>query len=165
MKFFTIIFCGLLLSLSVAAQIGGAKQNTAVGVSEITLARDDGAGGIGELTEKFSTGDTPIHISIQLDSTASVTVRMNLVAVKAAGLKPETKSVAVKYTTDGTQNQVNFTASPSGAWAAGSYRADVYINDVLADSRAFEIEKSSVETAPKIVPAKNFVPRRRSRKN
>lgn len=166
MKFVLLISLCLLLGLNVSGQIVDDDKKPVTGVEEILLARDDGKGKAGETTEKFSTTDVPIHFLIQLDSDKAVTVKMNLIAVKAAGLKPESKSVAVSYTTDGTQNQVNFDASPNGVWAAGNYRADVYINGKLAQSRTFDIEKSSNAIESKQpLPTKTFAPRKKIRKN
>ncbi len=163
MKFFLGISLALLLVCNVSGQNVGLSKSAA-GIEQISLARDDGKGKAGEITDKFLTTDAPIHFMIQLDSFESVTLKMNVIAVKAAGLKPETKSVNVQYTTDGNQSQVNFTASPGGKWAAGSYRADFFINNVFAQSMPFEIEKSpNVITAKPA--AKNFVPQRRTRKN
>ena len=165
MKFIFLISLCLLLGLSVAGQTDNDKK-PADGIADISLARDDGKGKAGEITEKFSVTDVPIHFLIQLDSDRAVTVKMNLIAVKAAGLKPETKSVNVSFTTDGTQNQVNFDASPNGVWAAGNYRADIYINGKLARSHIFDIEKSPNEVEKKtVLPTRTFAPRKRTRTN
>ncbi len=166
MKFVLIVSFCLFFVSTVGGQIAEGDNKSVVGIAEISLARDDGKGNVGEITNKFVTTDTPIHFLIQLDSTESVTVKMNLIAVKAVGLKPETRSINVSYTTDGMQNQVNFDASPNGVWAAGNYRADIYINGKFAESRTFEIEKSPTEpVAKKNLPAKTFAPRKKIRKN
>ena len=166
MKLVLIISLCLFLGLNVAGQYADSEKKLANGIESISLARDDGKGNIGQTTTKFFTTDKPIHFLINLDSLAPVTVKMNLIAVKAVGLKPETKSVNVSYTTDGKQNQVNFNASPNGVWAAGSYRADVFVNGKLAESRVFDIEKSPNEIAPpKPLPTKTFAPRKKARKN
>ncbi len=155
----------LLIALCLFSGWNAAAQ-TAVGIKEISLAKDDGKGGIGEITEKFLTTDVPIYFIIQLDSLDPVTVKMNLIAVKAAGMKPESKGIDVSFTTNGKQDRINFNASPSGVWAAGNYRADIFINGKLAESRTFDIEKSPNEPEPKkTVPAKNFAPRKKPRKN
>ncbi len=165
MKFILITSLCFFLGSSVCGQIAGGEK-ASVNITEISLAKDDGKGSVGEIAESFFTTDTPIHFLIRLDSVESITVKMNLVAVKAAGLKPETKSVNVSYTTDGSQNQVNFDASPGGVWAAGKYRADIYINNKLIESRAFDIEKSPSQIEPpKPLPTKTFAPRRKTRKN
>lgn len=158
MKFVLIIFLCLFSGLTAYAQVGETKENSEINVEEITLSRGDGNGKVGEATDKFSTTDAPIYCSIQLDSEKSATVKMIIMAVKAVGLKPESKIVTVSYMTKDNQNQVNFTASPNGAWAAGGYRADIFINGKLNKSRAFEIEKSSIAPEKKIAP-KSFAPR------
>ena len=154
----------LFLCLFFAAD-GFAQIKSAVGVEEVALARDDGGGKPGAATDVFSTTDNPIHCVIQLDSTKATTVKMILTAVKVVGLKPETKSVSVSYTTDGNQNQVSFTASPNGVWSAGSYRADIYLDGVPAKSLPFEIVKPANDIAiEKSSAPKNFVPRKNPKK-
>lgn len=163
MKIVLIIFCCLLFTFSGTAQTDAL--DAPVAVETVALARDDGSGKPGETTDKFLTTDTPIYCFVQLDSIKPTTVKLILVAVKVAGLPPETKSVSVSYTTNGSQNQVNFNAAPEKAWAAGSYRADIYVNNKFAVSRAFEIEKSATEIMPKKTPApKPFIPRKIARK-
>lgn len=158
---FAVLVC-LFFGLNIFAQTEKAE----VGVEEISLARSDGKGGIGETADKFTTTDIPIYCAINLDSVKSVTVKMNLVAARANGLKPETKVVVVSYTTNGNQNQVNFDASPNGVWAAGDYRVDIFINGKLAKSQTFAIEKSAKETEKKeSPPVKNFTTPRTSKKS
>ena len=165
MKFLFVVFFCLFFSFNNLAQSDLDDKTTEVTVEEISLARDNGDGKAGETTDKFLTTDFPIHCLIQLNSTKSVIVKMILVAIKAEGLKPETKSVSVSYKTNGNQNQVYFNASPDGVWAAGSYRADIYINGKLARSRSFEIEKSPNETEKPIRAApKSFAPRKITKK-
>ena len=165
MKFVLAISFCLFFTLHNFAQSDLGDKTSEVAVEEISLARDNGDGKAGEITDKFITTDTPIHCLIQLSSTKSAAVKMILVAVKADGLKPDTKSVSVSYTTNGNQNRVNFKASPEGIWAAGSYRADIYINGRLAKSRTFEIEKSVKETEKLTRTArKSFIPHKIGKK-
>ena len=133
-----ISFC-LFFGFNVFAQSQESTDNADVFIEELVLARDGGDGKAGKPTDKFMTTDVPIHCFVQLNSVKSVTVKMILVAVKAVGLKPETKSVSVSYTTNGKQNQVNFDASPEGVWTAGIYRADIYIDGKPAQSQTFEM--------------------------
>ncbi len=137
----TISFC-LIFSLKAFSQSEQNGNRSEFIVEEISLARDDGNGKSGDATDKFITTDRPIHCIIQLNSDKPATVKMNLVAVKTNGLKPETKIIVVNYTIKENQNRVNFNASPDGVWAAGIYRVDIYINNKLTKSRTFEIEKS-----------------------
>ena len=78
-----MLFC-LSASLGVFAQ---AEMQTPgeIGVETVSLARDDGAGKPGDVVEGFLTNDVPIHCLIELTSRKALTVKMNLVAVKAAG--------------------------------------------------------------------------------
>ena len=151
---FTFLCC-LLLSAGVAAQTEmpvSADLTKKVGVEEIYLAKDDGEGGAGEAVESFLTTDVPIYCVVLLDSTKAATVKMNFVAVSVKGVKPETKVLSVSYQTNGKQNRVNFTGRPDGAWIAGSYRIDIFVDDNLAGNRSFEIKKSP-SALPKPLPA------------
>ena len=169
MKLVLAVFLCLFLSSNASAQSEETNKNSAVGVEEIALTRGDGSGKAGEATDKFVTTDFPIFCFIRLDSEKPAAVRMILVAVKASGLKPESKIVTVSYTTQANQNQVNFTALPNGVWTAGDYRADIYIDGKLAKSRAFIIENSPKENKKQTMSApKSRAPRRsvnKSRKN
>ena len=161
---FLIGFC-LFLSSFAFAQSEDIRADTKVIIEEIMLARDDGRGKAGETTDKFLTTDVPIYCIIQLNSLKATTVKMILVAVKADGLKPETKSVSVSYTTNGNQNRVNFNASPEGVWAAGEYRLDIFIDGKFAKSQPFEIKKSSTEIAPqKQLTPESFTPGKTTKK-
>lgn len=127
----------LLFCINISAQ-----TDLGVQVEEIYLARDNGKGKAGEIVESFLTNDIPIHCIVQLDSMKPVTVKMIFVATNVTGVKPETKVIAVNYTTNGSQTQVNFTGKPEKNWFAGNYRIDIFINDKSAKSLDFEIKKS-----------------------
>lgn len=158
MKFVLTIFLCLFSGSNAFAQSEESKINSAIGVEEISLAR--GVDGV-DATDKFRTGDNPIFCFIQLDAEKPATVKMILVAVKAANIKPESKIVTVSYTTEANQNRVSFTASPNGGvWAAGDYRVDVYVGGKLAKSRTFVVEKSPQEIRKqKLSAPKSLAPR------
>lgn len=169
MKIVLAISLCLFFSLNIFAQTEQSGNIAEFVIEEISLARDDGNGKPGNATDKFITTDRPIHCIVQLNSDKPATVKMNLVAVKANGLKPETKSIAISYTTKENQNRVIFNASPDGVWAAGIYRVDIFIDGKLAKSQTFTIEDSPKEikrekpTAPKsFAPRKNI---KKTRKN
>jgi len=166
MKIVLAVFLCLFFSFNAFAQTESNGNVAESAVEEISLARDDGSGKAGEETDKFITTDRPIHCMIQLNSGKPATIKMNLIAVKAIGLKPETKVVTVSYITKENQNLVNFTGSPDVAWAAGTYRVDIFINGKLAGSQTFEIEKSPKQTdKEKSTVPKSFVPRKIIKKN
>ncbi len=142
MKIFLTVFLCLFYSFNVFSQVDSSENNEKIGVEEISLARDDGSGEAGETANVFMTTDVPIHCFVRLASVKSVLVKMNFVAVKAGGLKPETKVVTVNYKTNGKGNVVNFNASPETIWAAGAYRIDILIDGKLAKSLEFETKKS-----------------------
>jgi hypothetical protein len=122
-------------------------QAAAPTIEEVYLARDNGSGKAGEQADEFRTTDVPIHCVILLDNPAKVTVKMNFVAVKVAGVKPETKVVTASYTTTEKQNRVNFTGTPDGVWTPGRYRVDLFIDGKAAKSVEFDIKSSSTNVA------------------
>jgi hypothetical protein len=147
-----------LFTLGISAQSEQSGIPAAFGIEEIYLAKDE-AGKAGAVTESFSTVDVPIHCVVRLDSMKTVTVKMNFVAEKVPGVKPETKVISISYKTDGAQNQVNFIGKPDGQWIAGTYRIDIYIDEAAAASKRFEIKKTpqKSEKTP-LQNVKNFVP-------
>jgi hypothetical protein len=108
-------------------------------VEDVYLAKDDGKGKAGEQVEEFVTSDVPIYCVVVLDTAEAVTVKMNFVAVKVAGVKADTKVVTASYTTKAGQNRVNFTGKPYDAWVPGRYRVDIFINGKAARGLEFEI--------------------------
>lgn len=161
MKLFLIIGFCLLFGIASAASAQkpeNAGFSNAVGVEEIYLAKDDGQGSAGEAVESFLTSDVPIYCVVLLDSTNAAVVKMNFVAVSVRGVKPETKVLSVSYQTNGKQNRVNFTGRPDGAWIAGTYRIDIFVDNKLAGNRSFEIKKSPSSTAKPLPAVERLVP-------
>ncbi len=135
------IFYSILISLFVAA--GAYAQGdvpTSPAIEEIYLARDNGEGKAGEQVTEFRTTDVPIYCVVLLDSQAKAVVKMNFVAVKVAGVRPETKVVTASYITKDGQNRVNFTGRPDGKWTPGTYRVDLFIDGKIATNVEFEIK-------------------------
>lgn len=154
MKIVLSVFLCLFFSLNAFGQAENAEkvgklaqtENVSeIGVKEISLARGDKSGKIGETATVFVTTDVPIYCFVQLSSIDSAVIKMHLVAAQANGLKPETKVVSVSYTTNGKQNMVTFNASPEKLWAAGKYRVDILIDGKPAKSLEFVIQKTLEE--------------------
>lgn len=122
-------------------------------VEQIFIARDDGRGKAGEIVESFNTNDIPIYCIVMLSRSDPVTVKMDLVAVKVSGVKPETKVVSAGYTTKQGQNRVNFSGRPDDSWVAGIYRFDVRVDGKIEKSLTFEMTQPS---SP--VPVSSFLP-------
>lgn len=162
MKLVLVISVCLFFALNAIAQTDKSVENIEPVVEEITLARDDGSGQAGETTEKFTITDRPIYCVLQIASTKPVAVKMILAAVKANGLKPETKIVTLNYTTKENETGVTFNFSPGkSVWTAGDYRVDVYLDGKLAKSQKFQIENSSKPVEKQFAP-KSFAPRRKN---
>ena len=150
----TILLC-LFFGFSVFAQ---TQPTAEIGIEQISLWRVGTDGKASEEVESFLTTDNPLLFRIQLNSLKSATVKMILVAVNVPGLKPETKSITVSYTTNGNQDIVNFKAKPETVWLAGKYRADVFINGKSAGNKEFQIEKQPKDTE-KVVPKTDDKPK------
>lgn len=119
---------------------------------QIYLAKDDGRGNPGDETTEFVVTDIPIHCVVVLSNSESVTVKMDLVVVEAAGLRAETRIVSRSYTTRELQDTVQFFGKPRGNWLAGTYRADISIDGVLVGKFPFVIKaagKPGVNARPK----------------
>ena len=160
MKITLVITLCLLFALSAFAQVPGDENKPApqtVGVEDIYLAKDNGEGQAGDAAEYFLTTDVPIYCVVQLNSTKPAIVKMNLVAVNVQGVKAESRVITVSFKTNGRQDLVNFKGNPDGAWVAGSYRIDIFIDDNLAVGKSFEIKKSSSEIQ-KNSAVENFLP-------
>lgn len=155
MKILSAVLLCLFLTLGALAQTESElNDNADANVEAITLFRDDD-GEAGEETVVFLPTDVPIHCSVALTSVKAAAVKMTLVAVKANGLRSETKIVTVGYQTNGNQNTVNFTAKPGKLWAAGKYRVDIFIDGKLNKSKEFDVQKS----APKVESEKQTPPK------
>jgi hypothetical protein len=133
-------------------------------VEDVYLARDDGEGKAGEVTSVFTPNDIPIHCIVVLAKPDPAAVRMNFVAVKVNGVKPESRVVSASYATTQGQDRVFFTGKPQGKWTAGSYRIDVFVNDKLERSLDFEVKGGVLPAASNFAPTKPK-PRKPVKKN
>jgi len=130
----------VLLVCCIASIAAFGQTKATVGIQEVYLAKDDGGGKAGSAVTSFLTNDIPIYCIVQLDSTAPVTVKMNLVAENVPGVKPETKVVTTSYTTKDGENRVNFYGRPAVKWTPGKYRADIFVDGKLLGNLPFEIK-------------------------
>jgi hypothetical protein len=159
-----------LLGLVSCAGIFAQTPESELSAAEIYLAKDDGKGKPGEPATAFSTTDSPIHCVVKLGDTASVTVKMYLVAVNVSGVKPDSRVVSASFTTTDGQNEVFFNGRPHKVWFAGAYRADIFVDDKPFRSLDFVVmtPKAAAKTngfAPKSAVAKPRRPRSKSKVN
>lgn len=167
MRFAHIFGILLVFCIALSGQAPEPVKNVAVGevVEDLYLARDDGGGKAGDVASVFSPADIPIHCIVVLTKADPVAVKMNFVAVKVGGVKPESRVVSAAYSTRQGQDRVFFTGRPDGLWVAGSYRIDVFVEGKLEKSLSFKIKGSGLPPA-----AANFVqpkpkPKIRKKKN
>lgn len=125
-----------------------------VAVEVVFLARDDGEGKAGEVSMIFSPTDIPIHCIVVLAKPDPAAVRMNFVAVKVNGVKPDSRVVSASFATQHGQDRVFFTGTPHGRWTAGSYRIDVFVNDKLEKSLDFEVKGGALPAASNFAPTR-----------
>lgn len=157
LKLINIVSLTLVLAYGVIAQ--PRPELPTVGIKEVYLAKDDGAGRAGESADSFSPTDIPIYAVVVLDTAAIVTVKMDLVAADVPGVRADTKVVSTSYTTRNGEDRVNFSGRPAGKWTAGKYRADIFINGRRAKYLVFEIKSASLMVAG----SEPFQPRSRPR--
>ncbi len=140
-------------------------QNTENSIDEIYLAKDDGNGKAGEPVTSFATTDVPIFCVVKLDIAQPTEVKMNFIAVKVKGVKPETTVITTSYKTKDEQNRVNFRGKPEKLWIAGMYRVDIFLDGKLATTQEFEIQKLTVVADKTEKPQTKPKPVRKFRKN
>ncbi|CAN5442645.1 MAG: hypothetical protein ACR2M8_00785 [Pyrinomonadaceae bacterium] len=150
---FLYVTATFIFSLGAFAQ--PPKIDPAPAIGELYIAKDDGTGNAGEASIDFVTTDVPLYCVVLLNVTGKVTVKMNLIAVSVPGVRAETKVVTTTFTTRENQNRVNFSGHPDGKWAAGKYRADIYINNEFAEKLDFEIRR----TIPPVKAVSDFQPK------
>lgn len=141
--FFAVLVC-IFAATAIFAQ---TEAPAPLGIEEAYLAKDDGSGNAGQQVDSFATTDVPIYCIVQLDANAKAVVKMNFVAVRVAGVKPETKVVSTSFTTSERQNRVNFTGRPERTWVPGTYRVDLYVDGRLAKNIEFEIKGQATPAA------------------
>ncbi len=141
MKIILMLSVCLLLATGVSAQTAEGEK-TENGIEKLTLAKKDSEGNIAEDLEVFGTKDIPIYCYIDLTSDKPTLVKMDFIAVKAKGLRPNSRVISVIYKTKSGENAVTFNASPNNTWAVGDYRVDIFLNGKLAESKKFKIELS-----------------------
>jgi hypothetical protein len=158
-----LILLALLTFVGASAAQEAEDSSPHTRVTDLYLAKDDGSGKAGPAATDFVTTDVPIYCVVQLDSSTPVTVKMVLVAVNVAGVKPGTRVVATTYTTRNDQSRVNFTGRPDGNWVAGKYRVDVFVQNLPAGSRPFTVDR--VPSTPKPASESVAAPVAKSPKN
>jgi hypothetical protein len=116
-------------------------------IAEVFLAKANSDGLAGEPAENFVVSDVPIFCVVRLHSSGVAAVKMDLVATKVPGVKPDTKVVSISYTTKANEDRVNFSGKPHDIWTAGMYRVDIYVGEKKVRIIEFEIKSSPIETA------------------
>ena len=88
----------LLLLMLLLCPAAFAQPEQAEGpVADVFLAFSNGDGGPGEESAEFKTTDNPIYCVVNLSATDPQTVKMNLVAVRVAGLREGSRIVSTSW--------------------------------------------------------------------
>lgn len=139
---FYLIKALLIFSLFIVAVSGQSEPATTSDVlAEAYLAKAGSDGKAGDSATIFTPEDIPIFCVVRLSTPDQQKVRMDLVAVNVAGVKPGSKVISTSYTTGANEDRVNFTGRPHGKWVAGKYRADIFVGDKLETSLVFEVSQ------------------------
>jgi len=142
----------LLLLMLLFCPAAFAQPEQAEGpVADAFLAFSNGEGGPGEESAEFKTTDNPIHCVVNLSATDPQTVKMNLVAVRVAGLREGSRIVSTSYTTKQGENIVQFSGGPAKVWFVGKYRAEIFVNDKLEKTLEFDVKGTAA-----VVPSTSF---------
>jgi len=142
----TLLFLSLLLScLASSAAAQEADDPTGAGIAEVFLAKSDAEGRAGEPAANFSVTDIPIFCVVRLHAPGVAQVKLDFIAAKVAGVKPESRVVSITYTTKKEEDRVNFSGKPHGLWVPGQYRVDIYVGDRKVKDISFEITGSKTE--------------------
>ena len=148
MRIAHILLLSAALAISLSAQAPEPVSVVKIErVEDVYLARDDGAGKAGDVTNTFSPGDIPIHCIVVLTASEPTAVKMHLVAVKVGGVKPESRVVTSSFNTTRGHDRVFFTGRPHGTWAAGSYRIDIFVEGKLEKSIGFDVKGGAIPLA------------------
>ncbi len=110
---------------------------------QVYLAKDDGTGKPGDAATEFAPTDVPIHCVVVLSNARPTKVRMDLLVVNVNGVKPGTRVVSTSYVTKDLQDRVFFNGRPKGQWTMGTYRADIFIDEVKVGEFNFRINAPS----------------------
>ena len=139
----------VLIALCCAAVFAQAPQPAAPlpNVEDVYLAKDNGEGEAGDVTDSFAPTDIPIHCVVVLADARPRFVKMLLVAVKVPGVKAESRVVSATYTTNDKQNRVFFTGRPDGKWVPGTYRIDIFVDAKKERSVNFDVKGTAAPAA------------------
>lgn len=153
----------LIFSFAVFSQEDGEipPENAAT----VYVARDNGEGEAGDPVTEFLTTDIPIFCVVRLEQPEQVTVKMQFIAVNVKGVKPNTKVITTSYTLKEGEDRVFFKGRPDKNWVAGHYRANIYVDGMMAASVEFDIKPPpgiSQPSSGKVQPTKRFDRAKRS---
>ncbi len=144
MKFFLVVLILFCSALSYSAQnrkTDYVEFEKKPKVSKLSLAREDAEGNIIEGVSSFSPKDIPIYCYVDLNTSKPITVKLDFIAVKVKGMRPNSKLISISYKTKNGEDMVTFTGRPEKTWLVGSYRVDILLNGKAASSKTFEVLK------------------------
>ncbi len=139
---FIALFCAFCVAGAYAQteKTGFTKGADEAKAATLTLARKDSDGNIDEDIKVFSPKDIPIYCYVDLKSSKPVMVKLNFIAVKVKGIRPNTKIISISYKLKDGEDNVTFTGKPEKDWFTGTYRVDILVENELTVSKSFDVE-------------------------
>ena len=135
-----VLCCAVCASVSAPAAGRATAAQAEVFITDVELARDDGAGRGGQVVRAFRAKDNPLHCLVTLSRPAAGTrVRFVWTAVDAGGERGKTLASAESVTRPGEivcDGQVSLPRE----WPAGRYRVAVTVNGKFSRVVDFAIE-------------------------
>ncbi len=148
MRRLLFLIYSLLLLLALACGFNFSTAN----IAEATMAKDpDGA----EPATTFAQDDTFYLVAEVANAPDGTTIKAVWIAVEAEGVEPG-HVLGEKELTGG--GSVNFSLENERLWPVGKYKAELYLNDELERTLAFDVEGDMVAQEPSPTPEPTLAP-------
>jgi hypothetical protein len=131
--------CALITLCALAFSIAACTASTA-NISDATLAHGYADGKALDATSTFASTDTPLHYVVTL-SNAPVDTKVKAVwtIVDAGDGQYKDQKLDETLLQSGSST-LDFTLKGNQEWPKGKYKVDLYLNDTLDRSAAFEVQ-------------------------
>ncbi|HEY7784955.1 MAG TPA: hypothetical protein VIB00_09520 [Pyrinomonadaceae bacterium] len=123
-----------------SAPTAGTSTGRGEFTTELHMAKDNGSGDPGDESSTFGPTDRTIHAVTKLkDSKSGTKMKFAWWIVDADGARNQ-KIRDIDYTTRALENVVHGHLTLPRDWPKGSYKVDLYVNDVLDRTVQFTVE-------------------------
>jgi len=108
-------------------------------IDRVSLAKDNGSGGIGDTVTEFHPKDGPMHCVSTLNKTESgAKIHIEYIALDAGGMTNK-KIVETDVTTGAIDNTADGKFSLPNPWPVGKYRCTASLNGAAAKTVDFAV--------------------------